>query len=117
MAFTERRTAQRVEADLSVAVRGGPGESKGRALNISRSGIYFESGYHIAPLTKVRLELVIPDPGAGETPVTCEGVVVRVEPEKKDPAVALYRVAILFTLVSERSLKVLDAYIRSRISS
>lgn len=117
MAFNERRTAQRVEADLAVTVRGGPGETKGRALNISTSGIYFESPYYLAPLTKVRLDLRIPDPRKGEMPVTCDGVVVRVEPEKKDPAVAQYRVAILFTLVAEGSLKILDAYIRSRVPS
>jgi hypothetical protein len=117
MAFNERRKAQRVEADLAVTVRGGPGEAKGRALNISTSGIYFESPYHIEPLTKIRLEFLIPDPRGGELPVKCDGVVVRVEPERKAPAVAQYRVAILFTLVSESSLKILDAYIRSRLSS
>ncbi len=116
-AFDERRKAQRVEADLAVTIRGGPGETKGKALNISTSGIYFESPHYIAPLTKIRLDLIVPDPRAGELPVTCDGVVVRVEPEKKDPAVAKYRVAILFTLVSESSLKILDAFIRSRLSS
>ena len=117
MGFNERRKAQRVEAELAVTVKGGPGEAKGKALNISTSGIYFESPYFIAPLTKIRLELLIPDPRKGELPVTCDGVVVRVEPEKKEPAVANYRVAILFTLVSESSLKILDAFIRSRLSS
>ena len=117
MAINERRKAQRVEADLSVTITGGAGETKGKALNISSSGIYFESPYYLAPLTKIRLELIIPDPRTGKSPITCDGVVVRVEPEKKDTAVTQYRVAILFTLVSERSLKVLDAYIRSRLSS
>lgn len=117
MAFNERRKSQRVEADLAVTVKGGSGEARGRALNISTSGIYFESPYYMEPLTKIRLELLIPDPRTGESPVTCDGVVVRVEPEKKEPAVEQYRVAILFTLVAESSLKILDAYIRSRLSS
>jgi hypothetical protein len=117
MAFNERRKAQRIEADLAVTIKGGPGETKGKALNISTSGIYFESPYYIVPLTKIRLEFLIPDPRRGELPVTCDGVVVRVEPEKKEPSVAKYRVAILFTLVSESSLKILDAFIRSRMSS
>jgi hypothetical protein len=42
---------------------------------------------------------------------------VRVEPEKKSPAVARYNVAIFFTLVPESSQKILDRYIRSRLSS
>jgi len=119
MALSERRKAKRVEANLAVTLRGGPAEAKGKALNISANGIYFESPYHISPLTKVHLELLIPDPGGQrkESPVTCDGVVVRVEPEKKDPAIAKYNVAIFFTLVPESSRKILDRYIRSRLSS
>ena len=117
MTIKERRKAQRVQADLAVTIVGASGEASGKALNISTSGIYFESPYHVAPLTRIRLEMLIPDPRTGQSKVTCDGVVVRVEPEMKDPAVALYRVAILFTLVPKSSLDVLDAYIRSRISS
>ena len=117
MTIKERRRAQRVQADLAVTIVGERGEARGKALNISSSGIYFESPYYVAPLTRIKLELLIPDPRAGESKVTCDGVVVRVEPETKDPAVAIYRVAILFTLVPKSSLDVLDAYIRSRVSS
>jgi hypothetical protein len=118
MMHTERRTAQRIEANLAVTVTGDPAAAKGKALNISTSGIYFESPHFMAPLTKVRLELHVPDPDPkrGEAAVTCDGIVVRVEPEKKDPALSLYRVAILFTYVSEISLKSLDRFIRSRLS-
>lgn len=119
MTSKERRRAQRVEANLVVTVRGGPAEAKGKAFNISTNGIYFESPYYLSPLTKVRLELLIPDPGTQkkESPVACDGVVVRVEPEKKSPGVSRYNVAIFFTLVPESSQKILDRYIRSRLSS
>jgi c-di-GMP-binding flagellar brake protein YcgR len=118
MSSSERRKSQRVEANLAVTVRGGPGEAKGRALNISTNGIYFESPYFLEPLTKVRLELVIPesDPSKEESIVTCDGVVVRVEPERKAPDISAYRIAIFFTLVSDSSQKKLDRYIRSRMS-
>jgi len=119
MAPKERRKSQRVEANLAVTVRGGPAEAKGKALNISTNGIYFESPFYLSPLTKVRLELVIPDPETQkkESQVVCDGVVVRVEPENKSPRVSRYNVAIFFTLVPESSQKILDRYIRSRISS
>jgi hypothetical protein len=119
MALKERRNAQRVEANLAVTVRGGPAETKGKALNISANGLYFESSYYLSPLTKVRLELLIPESDAQkkEAPVTCDGIVVRVEPGTKDPAVSRYNVAIFFTLVPESSQKILDRYIRSRLSS
>jgi hypothetical protein len=119
MSFKERRKEQRVEANLAVTVRGGPAEAKGRALNISANGIYFESPFFLEPLTKVRLELLIPssDPRTNELSLTCDGIVVRVEPERKNPSVSNYRVAIFFTLVPESSRKLLDRYIRSRLSS
>ncbi len=119
MTGKERRHAQRVEANLAVTVRGGPAEARGKALNVSTNGLYFESPHFLAALTKVRLELLVPDPESRgkESPVTCEGVVVRVEPEKKDPSVATYNVAIFFTLVPESSQKILNRYIRARLSS
>ena len=91
MMNTERRKAQRVEANLAVTITGGLGAAKGIALNISTSGIYFESPHFMEPLTKVRLVLHVPDPDPkrGEAAVTCDGIVVRVEPEKKDPALSL----------------------------
>ncbi len=119
MAFNERRKAQRVDANLAVTVRGGPAEAKGKALNISTNGIYFESPNFIEPLTRVKLELLVPEPGPAkrELAVACDGVVVRVEPERKNPAVAAYRVAIFFTYVPDASQKTLDRYIRARLSS
>jgi hypothetical protein len=119
MQFNERRKAQRVEANLAVTVKGGPAEAKGKALNVSTNGIYFESPHFIEPLTRVRLELLVPDPGPSkrDLTVTCDGVVVRVEPERKDPSVPAYRVAIFFTYVPDASQKTLDRYIRARLSS
>jgi len=119
MTGAERRKAQRVDANLAVTVKSGPGEAQGRALNVSASGLYFESPYFIAPLTKVHLDLVIPEGDAKgkESTVGCDGVVVRVEPERRDPAISKYNVAIFFTLVPESSQKTLDRYIRSRLIS
>jgi c-di-GMP-binding flagellar brake protein YcgR len=119
MQFKERRQAQRVEANLAVTIKGGPAEAKGRALNISTNGIYFESPQYIEPLTKVRLELVVPEAGASKrgVAVSCDGVVVRTEPERLDPAVATYNVAIFFTFVPDASQKTLDRYIRARLAS
>ena len=119
MALKERRLAERVEANLAVTIKGATGEAKGKALNISTNGIYFESPYFIDPLTRVHLELIVPDPESPkkQSLVACDGVVVRVEPEHRDPAIAKYNVAIFFTLVPDSSQKTLERYIRSRLST
>jgi len=120
MTIKERRRAQRVDANLAVTVSGAPEGAQGRTLNISTNGVYFESPKFIDVLTKVQLELVIPigEPGSGkEERVTCEGIVVRVEPEHEDPDVSRYNVAIFFAYVSKSSQAVLSRYIKSRLSS
>lgn len=120
MTFKERRRAQRVEANLAVTISGAPDGAQGRTLNISTNGVYFESPKFIDVLTKVQLELVIPagEPGSGkEERVTCDGVVVRVEPEHEDSDVSTYRVAVFFAFVSKSAQTVLSRYIKSRLTS
>ena len=118
MTFKERRRAKRVDANLAVTISGAPEGAEGRTLNISTNGVYFESPKFIDVLTKVELELVIPGTGSGnEERVTCEGVVVRVEPEHEDPEVSRYHVAVFFAYVSKSSQAILSRYIKSRIAA
>jgi hypothetical protein len=115
----ERRKAQRVQASLPITISGGPESAEGRTINISSNGVYFESPRRIETLTKVRLQLLVPVREAGvdkELSVVFDGVVVRVEPEKEDPAVARYRIALFFTHVPKASQSVLDGFIKSRLS-
>ena len=80
------------------------GKSVGRveSLNVSANGVYFTSTKHIPVLTKLRVTLELADEGDRHSNrVTCEGVVVRSEPEFEDPAVADYSVACYFTSVSD----------------
>ena len=120
MTFKERRRAKRVDANLAVTISGAPEGAEGRTLNISTNGVYFESPKFIDVLTKVQLELVIPtgEPGSGkEQRVTCDGVVVRVEPEHEEPDVSRYNIAVFFAFVPKASQAVLSRYIKSRLSS
>jgi c-di-GMP-binding flagellar brake protein YcgR len=120
MTFKERRRAKRVDANLAVTISGAPEGEQGRTLNISANGIYFESPKFIDLLTKVQLELVIPlgGPGSGkEERITCEGVVVRVEPEHEEPGVSRYNIAVFFAYIPKSAQAVLSRYIKSRLSS
>jgi hypothetical protein len=118
--LNERRKSPRIEAELPIAVEGGPAEASGKTINISENGVYFEVPHIIEPLTKVRMELLVPDEsdpdGAGRR-VGFDGVVVRVEPEEHEDHPGPFRIAVFFTSVPEESLKALQSYIELALSN
>ena len=116
MGFKEKRKAKRVDARLAITLSGGKEEAKGETLNVSTNGVYFQSPFFVEPLTKLRLELMIPQPDGRESSAKCDGIVVRVEPEREDPSVDKYNVAVFFTSIDKGSQKVLTKYIMSKIS-
>jgi hypothetical protein len=117
--LSERRKTPRVAAELPIAIEGGPAEASGKTLNISENGVYFEVPHFIEPLTKVRMELLIP---AGEKSEEegvrfgFDGVVVRVEPETPADHQGPFRVAVFFTNVPEYSMAALQGYIERQLS-
>lgn len=120
MSFKERRRAPRVKANLDISISGGPHEAVGKTLNISSNGVLFEAPHRIDPLTKVRMGFMVPGREGSDnekSSVSFDGVVVRVEPDKEDPDVSTYRIAVFFTHVSKASQKVLDSYIMNKLSS
>ncbi len=118
MSISDRRKAARVDIDLPIVLEGSDGEISGKALNISTNGIYFEIPHYIESMTKVQMGLVIPGQEgktAGESVVSFDGVVVRVEPDNEDEAVSTYRIAVFFTHVPESSMEILSIYIAKMI--
>ncbi|TFG90020.1 MAG: PilZ domain-containing protein [Candidatus Atribacteria bacterium] len=114
MSVKDRRKAQRVDINLPVVIEGSEGEVSGRALNISTNGVYFELPRYMELMTKLRMGLSIPqsdDPDGDEGIVSFDGVVVRVEPEKEEPGVKSYRIAVFFTHLPENSCEILNTYI------
>lgn len=119
MTIDERRKAPRIDAELPILLEGGPAEAGGKTLNISTSGVYFEVPHYIEPLTKVRMELLLPGAGGagGEKKVAFDGIVVRTEPETPSDDVRVYRTAVFFTYMPEASLNVLSSFIEKRLTS
>ena len=124
--YGERRRAQRVDARLRLQLYldGAEGERGGAAeletINISTSGVYFRSGHHIAPMTKLAmgLELAIPGsdrPDADLALVQCEGIVVRTEPEQ-DQGDGEYEIAVFFTWFESEGQAILADHINLLIA-
>lgn len=113
---TERRRGERVDAKLKLRVElpAAGAVADLETINISTSGVYFRSDHHIAPMTKLAMALELVVPGDGEPMVavlTCEGLVVRTQPEEPDPDVSHYEVAVFFTSVDAEGKRILEDHI------
>ncbi len=110
MTKVERRTAARVPARLAMELTLGGGRTRAETLNVSANGVYFASTTFIPLLTKLRITLELPEEGA-PSKVTCDGVVVRTEPEVETAGEDDYQVACYFTDMSELDRERLESYI------
>ncbi len=117
MSGRERRKSPRVGVELPITLEGSSGEVRGRTLNISSSGIYFELSRYIEPMTKLRMGLAIPistEDGA-EGIVQFDGIIVRTEPETESDEVTAYRMAVFFTDVPDSSKDILTRFISTHL--
>ena len=117
---SERRQAQRVDANLNLEVKfpradGSQGVASLETLNISSSGIYFKSDHFIEPMTKLAMELEVGVPGEGNRSETalvpCEGLVVRSNPEAETVDCDSYEIAVFFTNIEAEGMANLERHI------
>jgi hypothetical protein len=89
-------------------------------INVSANGVYFSSRGYIPPLTRVEIVLLLPDAGGGRSApareVTCEGVVVRTDPETPRDDVSAYEIACFFTSIAPADRSHLESYILSQLN-
>ncbi|MDH4038318.1 MAG: PilZ domain-containing protein [Candidatus Krumholzibacteria bacterium] len=115
MTHAERRAASRVNARLAMEITLGDGRAKAESLNVSANGVYFASSRFIAPLTRLRITLELPNESGGKARVACDGVVVRTEPEAELAGTGEYEVACYFTEISEPDKSRLEKYILAHV--
>jgi hypothetical protein len=117
---TERRRAQRVDANLNLEVKfpradGSTGTASLETINISSSGIYFKSDHFIEPMTKLAMELEVGVPAPGGNAeialVPCEGLVVRTSPDVETGDCDSYEVAVFFTHIESDGMANLERHI------
>lgn len=116
----DRRGSQRVTASLNLQVAlpredGTVDTARLETLNISSSGVYFRSQRFVEPMTKLAMDLELPvAAGQGRVRtarVQCEGIVVRVQPERPVPGCEDYEVAVFFTHIEPDGLRRLEEHI------
>jgi hypothetical protein len=89
----------------------GGDSASAESLNVSANGVYFASRAFIPLLTKLRVTLELPGDDGATSRVSCDGVVVRTEPEKETASTREYQVACYFTEISESDRGRLESYI------
>jgi c-di-GMP-binding flagellar brake protein YcgR len=117
----ERRTSARVDARLSMRLKGARADGDltqivTESQNISASGVYCLSPHYLAPLSKVDLAIVLPRlPGGRGTKdiVSCEGIVVRCE-ASAPRSEGQYEMACVFTALDPRRRERIEEFVTWR---
>lgn len=120
MTANERRRSTRAPARLAMEIKvSGSDHARAETINVSANGVYFLSRSHIPPLTKLQITLMLPGKGPrSSTPheVTCDGVVVRIDPEAPQSGQDQYEIACYFTSISPQDQEHLEAYILNQLT-
>ena len=110
----ERRHAPRVSERIAIALSDATTALTAETTNLSSSGVYCTLDRFVAPMTKLQLELELPN-GGRSSRIRCEGVVVRVEPVAANPQRGAYHVAVFFTEMTERDRSVISRFVHQRL--
>jgi len=111
--ISERRKDLRLENNIPVKICQEGGDLVAETQNISRSGAYCLVDKYIAPMTKLKIHLLLASVDEGSKQarkVTCEGVVVRSEPVTDGTG---YHLAIFFSDITQRDTEFITDYVRS----
>jgi len=115
----ERRKSPRISAKLAMQVSGGDESSvlTTESINLSASGIQFQSRAFLSPLTKVSLTILLPPFGRRlrrERILKCEGIVVRCEEVDQAKRRQRYELACCFMAVPDEERELLEQYVAWR---
>jgi c-di-GMP-binding flagellar brake protein YcgR len=118
----ERRTSPRADARLSMRLEGeDDGGARAQVVtesqNISCSGVYCYSSHFLAPLSKVGLTIVLPqmpDRGARQELVKCEGIVVRCDATQSKSPVRQFELACMFHDLDAAQRERIEAFVTWR---
>lgn len=116
----ERRQAPRILAKLAMQVSGLEDEGAvltTESINLSASGIQFQSRAFLSPLTKVALTLLLPPFGRRlrrDRMVRCEAIVVRCEESARVKQHPRYDLACYFTDVADEDRGLIEQYVSWR---
>ncbi|MBF0484658.1 MAG: PilZ domain-containing protein [Candidatus Omnitrophica bacterium] len=109
--LVERRQHHRIENNVPLKLSHEQGDAVTETFNLSRSGAYCQVQGYLEPMTKVKIQFLLPVQKNGKVinkKLTCQGVVVRVEPAGKDNR---FNLAIFFNDITPKNSESLAQYV------
>ncbi len=107
----ERRQDLRADKVIPLKIKLDNGDLLTETGNISRSGAYCQVTQVIEPMTKLKINLALPFKNGSKITnkkISCEGVIVRVEPDEKDQ---VFNIAIFFNDISRKDADTIAEFI------
>jgi hypothetical protein len=106
----DRRKNRRLESNIPIKISQDGGDFVTETRNISRSGAYCRANQYIAPMTKLKVHLLLSIPRNGKPltkKISCEGVVVRSDPADDKGC----HIAIFFNDIKQRDAESITDYV------
>jgi hypothetical protein len=117
----ERRKHRRATLELPLDVEGASAGDKAiraKTVNLSAGGFYCKVPFHVPLLTKLKVSMAVPvrdEKGREEDHVImCEGMVVRIMPEKPQPKAKTYEIACFFTDIGDYDRMIIEEYLAEK---
>jgi c-di-GMP-binding flagellar brake protein YcgR len=117
----ERRKHPRASLEVPIHAEGlsAGGEAfKARTVNLSAGGFYCKVPFYVSVLTKLKISIAIPVRDAAgkdeEHIIVCEGMVVRIVPEKPDEKTASYEIGCFFSEIEDYDRLMIEQYLAER---
>ena len=113
---TERREDPRLKNNIPIKIFQEDGDLVTETQNISRSGVYCCVNRYIAPMTKLKVHLLLSIPPKGKNTVkkiSCHGIVVRSEPLLDS---GQYHIAVFFNDITPKESEYLMDYVNTYLT-
>ena len=111
----ERRKHPRAFGSVPLKISFEAGDVVAETKNISRSGSYCHVNKYIEPMTKLKVQLLIPQKKNNKVStkkIACEGIVVRSEPVNNTKH---YEVAVFFNDISQKDAEIISEFVSHSI--
>jgi len=115
ISYEEKRRSPRIEKNIPLKIKDGDFDFITETKNISSIGAYCVTDRYIAPLTKIKITLLLPEGKKNDYQyLNLKGVVVRIEKQNNDLE-NKYNIAVFFNDINQTNKDKLNSYIQQHL--